>query len=93
MARGGDGRRVAGACALRPSPPSPAPSTVAVPPIAGDLDPDAMPERAAYFQVKDPDEKVARRVGEVRRSGEFPRGHPELGEEDRNTEAAITLCQ
>ena len=79
--------------AARPATPSPTPPTAAVPPAAGDVDPDAMPEAAAYFRVKDPDGKVARHVVEVRRSGEFLRVYTDLDEEEENAEAAIALCE
>lgn len=79
--------------AVRSGSPSPAASTAVAPSVAGDGDPDAMPEVAAYFQVKDPGGETVRHVTDVRRSGAFLRVYTDLDEGDENTDAAITLCE
>lgn len=59
--------------------------------VAGD--PDDVPDAMTFFKEKDPEEKVAKHVRDVRRSGSFLRVYTDLPEGDENSAPAISLCE
>ncbi|WP_165502986.1 hypothetical protein, partial [Actinomadura fibrosa] len=56
-------------------------------------DPDEITDALPYFRTRDPDNKIAKHVTDVRRSGAFVRVYTDLGEDDENSKPAISLCE
>ncbi|QXJ20552.1 hypothetical protein AGRA3207_001282 [Actinomadura graeca] len=83
---GGDPRAEVAAHTARPS-------TVASAETEAFADPDEVPEAVPYFETRDPGRKVVGHVTEVRRSGTFIRVYTDLGEDDENSKAALSLCE